>query len=644
MKQDQLHLRLFGTTDIHGFYLNFDYYNDQVVDKMGLISLERVLREAQNELTHPENSLLFDNGDLLQGSPLADYMRDYADTFEHPAYTLMNKMGYDAATLGNHEFNFGVPFLLRMLKQAEFPYVNANIVKESGEPLLPPYVILERTFITEKGRSLPFKIGVIGILPPQITKWDRAHLESYAKEHERLTTLDAMESVQAYLPEIKAAGADLVVLLAHTGYNCEPYFKGMENSAYHLAGLEGIDLLIAGHQHRRFPSEDYRELEAEGLAFDVDGGRVHNIASMMPGSWARWLGVADLILKEEQGRWRVSESSTHLRLIEDYLPKNAPLNQALLDAMKPAHEAAKAQMNVAVGYSDNGFYSYLSLLQDDAAIQIVADSQRYYAQKALEAPEYLQYQDLPLLSAVPLFKVGSRKDDPTYFTEIPAGEISFKDIADLYVYPNHLVVLKISGKNLREWLECCISLYHTIDPEKKEPQQLVHWDQYRPYNFDVIKGVEYTIDPTKPPRYDGDLHFLNGETARLTSLLYQGREVKDDDQFLLVTNSYRALVDRFPGAGEENVIYSTMKEIPEVILHYIEALAAKGDPLNIVPDHNWGLDYQAIGRGATLFLESSPKAEAQDYIKSATQGRLTLMGYDKEGFGLYSFSGDGIDK
>lgn len=637
MPHDTLHLRLFGTTDIHGFYMNFDYYNDQIVDKMGLISLHQVLQAATKELKHPENRLLFDNGDLLQGSPLADYMREYADQVEHPAYTLMNALQYDAATLGNHEFNFGVPFLLRTLKQAKFPYVNANIIRENGENFLSPFVILERTFITERGRKVALKIGVTGILPPQITKWDRAHLEEYAESHERLKTIDAVEAVRCQIPKMKAAGADLIILLAHTGYSTDPYEVGMENSGYHLAQLEGIDLLIAGHQHRRFPSEDYQGLVEAGFAFNIEKGSIHNTASMMPGSWARWLGVADLILTESEKGWRVEDATTHLRAIDQYLPDNRTLDAELMALMEPAHKAARAMMNIAVGHSNTGFYSYLSLVQDDACIQIVADSQKYYAQRAMEDDAYIEYQELPMLSAVPLFKVGSRKDDPSYYTEIPPGALSFKDIADLYVYPNHLVVLKLSGQDLREWLECCASLYRTIDPTLNRPQHLVNWEEYRTYNFDVIKGVTYTIDPTAPPRYDGDLKLLNEETQRISRLAYAGKPVKDDDQFLLATNSYRALVDRFPGAGEENVVYSTMKEIPEVILHYIAALNKEGKGLSVTVDYNWGLDGSNLLSTTEMLVESSPSKRAKQYIEEQTNGQMHYFAEDSEGFGLYRF-------
>lgn len=627
---DRLKLRILATTDIHGFYMNFDYYRDQAVDRLGLISLANVIKDARSE--NP-NSLLFDNGDLLQGSPMSDYLRDYALANEHPAYTLMNELHYDAATLGNHEFNFGVPYLLEVITQANFPYVNANITNEAGETLLPASVLLDREFITESGQIIPLKIGVTGILPPQIMTWDKNHLDEYAVSHERLVTRDAVTSVKVEAKSLKAQGADIVIVLAHTGFSKKPFEIGMENSGYYIAQIPEVDALVTGHQHRRFPSESYRELSEFG--FDVDKGLVQGTPAVMPGSWARWLGVIDLELIENAGKWEVAGNSTHLRYVEDYLTENRPLEIGV-EVMQSAHEAIRETMNVPVGYSESGFYSYLSLIQDDTCIQIVADAQIHYAKKLLE--DLPTKEDLPLLSAVPLFKVGSRKDDPTYFTEIAPGKLSFKDVADLYVYPNYLVVLEISGLNLKEWLECCASIYHTIDTSNTKGQHLIHWGKYRPYNFDIIKGVTYQIDPTMPPRYSPDLSLMHPDSERIRDLAIDGKMIADDDRFYLATNSYRALVDRFPGAGSGNVVCATIKEIPEVILAYIMAEAEKGE-LVVKPDYNWALDLKAL-QGTKLIVETADKTSAREFIAQNGQYAMHYVGQDPEKFALYEIDVD----
>lgn len=626
MKQvsDRLKLRVLATTDIHGFYTNFDYYKDQVVDRLGLISLANMIEDARSENC---NTLLFDNGDLLQGSPMSDYLRDYAVANGHPAYSLMNAIGYDAATLGNHEFNFGVPYLLEVIAQADFPYVNANIETEDGIPFLPPSIILKRVFKSEGGVEVALNIGVTGILPPQIMTWDKTHLDEYAIANDRLITHDAYSAVKREAAKLKASGADLVVVLAHTGLSKRSFEEEMENSGYYIAQIEDVDLLITGHQHRRFPSESYRELSE--LGFDVDAGTICGTPTVMPGSWAKWLGVIDLELVKIDDKWHFEGGKGSLRGVDHYLAPGRSINSRYWQSIESAHEMIRETMNVPVGYTDSGFYSYLSLIQDDNCIQIVADAQKYAAEKLLADLPYSE--GLPLLSAVPLFKVGSRKDDPTYFTEIAPGKLSFKDIADLYVYPNYLVVLEISGENLKEWLECCASIYHQILPVD-EAQHLINWAKYRPYNFDVIKGITYQIDPTTPPRYAPDLTIMNHHSERIMNLAYQGKPILPEDRFYLATNSYRALVDRFPGAGKGNMICSTMKEIPEVILAYVMEKGA--EMLSLNPDRNWGLDRSAL-QGRKLLIESANSSVSESIILETAQYPIVKVGEDPEKFALY---------
>lgn len=625
-KSDTLQVRILATTDVHGFYMNFDYYKDQTIDRLGLISLANVIQDARSE--NP-NSLLFDNGDLLQGSPMSDYLRDYAVEHGHPAYALMNEMGYDAATLGNHEFNFGVPYLLEVLNQANFPYVNANITNLEGEFFLPPSLILEREFTTESGEQVPLKIGVTGVLPPQIMTWDKNHLDEYAVTNERLITHDAVSAVETQVKSLQSQGADIIVVLAHTGISKRPFELNLENSAYYIAQIPGVDALITGHQHRRFPSESFQDMAPMGV--NVVDGMIGQTPTVMPGSWARWLGVIDLEVTSDNGQWKVTSGTSALRYIDDYLDPHAGVDPHYSAVVQSAHEEVREVMNVPVGRCRTGFYSYLSLIQDDHCIQIVADAQKQYAEGLLK--ERGVFNQRPILSAVPLFKVGSRKDDPAYFTEIAPGDLSFKDIADLYVYPNYLVVLEITGENLKEWLECCASIYHTIDPDLKTPQFLINWEKYRPYNFDIIKGIEYDIDPTQLPRYRPSLDLWHDESERIVNLRFDGKAIAPTDRFYLATNSYRALVDRFPGAGSSNVVCATMKEIPEVILAYVTTESEAGI-LEITPDYNWGLALPGLQQ-SKLVIETANTPQARAIIERDSQYAISYVGQDAEKFALY---------
>lgn len=369
------------------------------------------------------------------------------------------------------------------------------------------------------------------------------------------------------------------------------------------------------------------------MGVNIEQGTLCGTPTVMPGSWARWLGVIDLELEcnEATNQWRVTSGCSELRYIEESLEEDRAINLDYLAVMQSAHKSVRETMNVPIGQCRSGFYSYLSLIQDDHCIQIVADAQKHYAQQLLDERGLLN--DLPILSAVPLFKVGSRKDDPTYFTEIAPGDLFFKDVADLYVYPNYLVVLEITGENLKEWLECCASIYYTINPDDSDPQYLINWEKYRPYNFDIIKGVEYEIDPTKLPRYSPNLDLMHDESERIVNLRLNGTKVQPEDRFYLATNSYRALVDRFPGAGSSNVVCATMKEIPEVILAYVMA-TSESRVLEVIPDHNWGLDLEALNH-TKLLLETANTPQSRAIIERESRYSIRYVGQDAEKFSLY---------
>lgn len=191
-------LRLLETSDIHMNLVNYDYYQDKATDEFGLAKTISLIKAARAEA---KNSVLIDNGDLLQGSPMGDLVAKVkplkkGDT--HPAYTVMNALRYDAGNIGNHEFNFGLPFLKQALQGAAFPYVSANVTDaKTGKPLVQPYTLLKRKVQDEDGNTHTLTIGVIGFVPPQILMWDKANLEG------RVQAQDILESARRYVPEMK---------------------------------------------------------------------------------------------------------------------------------------------------------------------------------------------------------------------------------------------------------------------------------------------------------------------------------------------------------------------------------------------------------------------------------------------------------
>ncbi|MEL6597168.1 MAG: metallophosphoesterase, partial [Pseudomonadota bacterium] len=243
---NQAHLRIMETTDLHVHVFPYDYYGDRPVDTVGLARTASLIKGIRDEAT---NALLIDNGDFLQGNPMGDYIayeRGMKEGDVHPVIQAMNTLGFDASTLGNHEFNYGLDFLMKSLAGAEFPVVSANVALEMGsdptkdKTLIPPYVILDHTVTDGEGTDHAIKVGLIGFVPPQIMTWDRRHLEG------KVQARDIVETAKAYIPQMKEEGADIIVVLSHSGIGSADASDGMENAAVPLAGLDGVDAILTG--------------------------------------------------------------------------------------------------------------------------------------------------------------------------------------------------------------------------------------------------------------------------------------------------------------------------------------------------------------------------------------------------------------
>lgn len=222
-------LRVLETTDLHSNMMDFDYYKDTPTDRFGLARTASLIHSARQEAV---NSVLVDNGDLIQGSPLGDYMAAKGlQTGEvHPVYQAMNTLDYAVGNIGNHEFNYGLDYLRRALSGAKFPYVNANVLDAAtGKPLFTPYRILDTPVTDRSGNAHRLRIGYIGFVPPQIMVWDKANLSG------KVTVADISETARKWVPEMRRQGADLVIAIAHSGLSGAPYKAMAENSVYYLS-------------------------------------------------------------------------------------------------------------------------------------------------------------------------------------------------------------------------------------------------------------------------------------------------------------------------------------------------------------------------------------------------------------------------
>ena len=244
-------LRILETTDLHSNMMDFDYYKDAPTEKFGLVRTATLINAARGEAT---NSVLVDNGDLIQGSPLGDYMaaKGLKDGDVHPVFAAMNTLDYAVGNLGNHEFNYGLDYLHKALAGANYPYVNANVIDaKTQKPLFKPWLIKPTEVKDRDGKTHTLKIGYIGFVPPQIMTWDKANLSG------KVTVTDITETARRYIPQMRASGADLVVVVAHSGLSAEPYKALAENSVYYLSQVPGVDAILFGHAHAVFPGKDF---------------------------------------------------------------------------------------------------------------------------------------------------------------------------------------------------------------------------------------------------------------------------------------------------------------------------------------------------------------------------------------------------
>lgn len=583
-----LNLRILETSDIHTNILNYDYYQDKFTDEYGLSKTATLIKAARAEVV---NSMLFDNGDLIQGNPLGDVAAKIKPVQKgevHPVFKAMNLLGYDAANIGNHEFNYGLPFLKIALSGAKFPYVNANVYAASGKNYFKPYTILTRLLKDSTGKNVRIKVGVLGLVPAQIMQWDKSNLEG------KVTAADLVKTAQKFVPEIKAKGADIVIVIAHTGLDKNEPGDLAENAAIGISKVDGVSLLLLGHSHADFPGAFYKDFPG----VDVAKGTINGKGAVMPGFWGNSLGIIDVKLEGSNGAWNVVSSQSSLRKIYDTAAKKANVDNdpAIVAAIDADHKATLEYVRGKVAALETPINSYFSQVQDDPSIQIVNQAQTWYVKRALQGTQYEKY---PVLSAAAPFKAGGRAG-ASYYTDIPAGTLAVKNISDLYVYPNTLKAVLITGAQVKEWLERSAGQFNQIDPKGK-PNQLLVNDSFPAYNFDVIDGVTYEIDVTQPNKYDGKGGMVEGAN-RIKNLQFEGKPIDPAAKFVVATNNYRASGGgAFPGLDGKNIILDSPDENRQAIIGYVSSLGS----VNPKIDNNWKLT--PIVGNSVLFL-SSPNA------------------------------------
>ncbi|MDA0132259.1 2',3'-cyclic-nucleotide 2'-phosphodiesterase [Vibrio harveyi] len=622
---DTIKLRIIETTDIHTNVMDYDYYKDQPSQQIGLSRAATLVKQAREEAV---NSVLVDNGDLIQGSPMGDYMAAKGINAGeiHPVYKAMNQLDYDVGNIGNHEFNYGLEFLKNSIDGANFPYVSANVFdKKTGEHYFKPYLIKTHTFKDTDGQSHEIKVGYIGFVPPQIMVWDKKNLEG------KVFAEDITETAKKLVPQMKKEGADVIVAIPHSGISTDPYKLGAENSVYYLTEVEGIDAIAFGHSHAVFPGKDFAKLQG----VDNAKGTINGVTAVMPGRWGSHVGVMDLMLKEKDGKWQVVEGQSEARPIFDKANKKslAEADKGIVDALVDDHKGTREFVNQPIGKANDVMYSFLALVQDDPTIQIVNLAQKDYVERFIQGDPDLA--DIPVLSAAAPFKVGGRKDDPNGFTEVESGQLTFRNAADLYLYPNTLVAMKVKGKEVHEWLECSAGQFNQIDVNSTKPQSLLNWDNFRTYNFDVIDGVNYQIDVTQPPKYDASCNVINPDSQRIVNLTYNGKPVDPKQDFIIATNNYRAYSATFPGTGPDFIAFDSPDENRSVVAAYISRISKEQGEVTPSADNNWSFASIKSDNKLDVRFETSPSDKAAQFIKEKGQYPMKRVATDEVGFAIY---------
>lgn len=615
--------RILATTDLHMNILPYDYFSDQPNDTLGLARTASLIRVARDEV---ENAILVDNGDSLAGTPMADAFFHRLKTAPpdqptHPMVAVMNHLKYDTATLGNHDFDAGVGGAMAAVSHANFPFVLANTVQAKAQKpvddraLLAPYTILERHIRDTSGRSHKLRIGIIGFLPPRSIP--------YVRDADRgLFTRDIIETARAYVPLMRQRGADIILALAHSGIGGVDHVTDMENAVIPLAGIDGVDAIIAGHNHQIFPNA------AQNTAPCVDSARGTILGKpvVKPGFWGSHLGVIDLELTQSGRGWRVHDHKVQARAIykRDNAGKVIPtagIDQGILDLISPTHQRTLARTRQPVARNHEPLHSYFATIAPSNAVQLIQHAQIWYVK------QHLQTQipaSSPLLSAAAPFKCGGF-GGPGFYTLVQTGGLRLRAISDLYYYPNDLAILQADANGVADWLERAASIFNRVTPGQRDGA--LKTPQAPGYHFDTILGLTYGIDLTQPARYSPAGVLRDPSAQRVRNLLFEGRPIPAGQKFHLITNSYRA-----SGGGRYPLHEGLQRcQIPTICVRDIlRKYICEVEDLNLRPTPNWRF---APADGARVTFRSSP--ESTKFLNDVPDHRLQYSGLDGDGFARY---------
>jgi len=547
---------ILGTTDLHSHVFDWDYYKDAAYsDKAGnSVGVARVatLIKQQREAKGEEHVLLVDAGDIIQGTSLAYYFarvdpitgKDGKKGPKHPMAVAMNHMRYDAAALGNHEFNYGIEVLRKFESQCHFPLLGANALDaKTLKPAFQPYTVKR---ICVPGAP-DIKVGILGLTNPGIALWDKDNVSG------KMVFPGLVEQAKKYVPRLRALGCDVVFLTDHSGldgsssYGDElPYVENASNLV--AQQVPGIDAILVGHTHVEVPSYTVKNEETG-----------EDVLLSEPYCWGYRLSVFDFELELVRGQWKVTKKTA-----QTLNPNTVDEDPEIKKLLEADHELVVRYVNTAVGTCTEDLSAADSCWKDVPIMDFIHQVQMDTVKAGLSASDAA----LPLISVAAPF---SRTAD------IPAGSVTIKDIAGLYIYDNTLYGKKLTGAQLRDYLEYAAKYYHQVPAGTAvDTSTLTNANSFWDYMYDTAAGVSYDID------------IAAAEGSRIKNLTYKGTSVGDDQVFVVAVNNYRANGGSgYPHIASADIAYSSTNEIRQLMIDYV---TSKGtlDPKDFAVT-NWRL-------------------------------------------------------
>ncbi|MFF4563342.1 bifunctional metallophosphatase/5'-nucleotidase [Streptomyces sp. NPDC001435] len=555
-------LTVMGTTDLHGHVFNWDYfknaeYTDKAGNAQGLSRISTLVNQIRAEKGHC-NTLLLDAGDTIQGTPLTYYYAKVDPITAkggpvHPMAQAMNAIGYDAAALGNHEFNYGIETLRKFEEQCHFPLLGANAVDaKSLKPAFPPYFIKK----FQVPGAPPVKVAVLGLTNPGIAIWDKAYVQG------KLAFPGLEEQAAKWVPKLRAMGADVVVVSAHSGSSGTSSYGDqlpyVENSAALVAQqVPGIDAILVGHAHLEIP-----ELKVT----NAKTGKT--VVLSEPLAFAERLSVFDIELVFGRGRWTVESVSSKV-LNSNTVADDPKITKLLTDE----HAKVVEYVNQVVGSATETLTTVDARYKDAPIIDLITKVQEDVVKAALAGTEYAA---LPVVSQASPFSRTS---------EIPAGKVTIRDLSSLYVYDNTLVAKLLTGAQIRAYLEYSAEYFvQTAADAAVDVEKLTNANNRPDYNYDYVSGFRYEID------------IAQASGSRIKNLTYNGAALDDAQQFVFAVNNYRANGGgAFPNVASAKELWSESTEIRTRIAEWV---TAKGvlDPKDFA-----SVDWKLTRNGTPVF-------------------------------------------